>query len=324
MGFPGLEWYVPTMPAISTQHRHDRATNDSSVTADDDHPFATIEATSDERTTGALDGGRLAVLTESLREHGAAVITDAVDLRHCDLLLDAMLAELDQAAAKPHSLLVHGHVQHNPPLWAEHLHADIVANPLAVTVARALLGFGIHLSLYTGNTMLGHTTDPQPVHWDDPQLWPGLAQAPPPASLVVNLPLVDVTLANGALEVWPGTHRDVRSGNPAEQGLLVPEEWLATRRAEVPPVRVPLPRGALLLRDARLWHRGTINTTPQPRPMVALLYTAWWFRPYAIDFYPDAKPILDGLGIGVTARYREAFDHHTWPPDWNLVARPVD
>jgi ectoine hydroxylase-related dioxygenase (phytanoyl-CoA dioxygenase family) len=305
------------MSTLASEHHHSHRTGGG-------HPFTIVEASPDERAAGALTSERLAAVAASLREHGAAVIRGAVDLERCDLLLEAMMAELDQAAAKPHALDSKGHLQHNPPPRAEHLHVDIFANPVAVSVARALLGQGIQLSLYTGNTMLGHTAEAQPVHWDEFQLWAGLSQAPPAASLTVNIPLVDVTVENGALELWPGTHHDARSGDHVGEGLLVPEDWLDTRRADVPPVRVPLPRGALFLRDGRVWHRGTTNTTAHPRPMVAMLYTAWWFRPYVIDFYPDAEPMLRASGIGVTARYREAFDHHLWPPNWNLVPQPVD
>ena len=187
-----------------------------------------------------------------------------------------------------------------------------------------MLGPGIHLSLYTGNTMLGGTSQAQPVHWDEPQLWPDLTHAPPASSLIVNIPLVDVSLAKGALEVWPGTHLDVRTGGSRPDPFLVPDEWLESRRDEAPPVRVPLPTGALLLRDSRMWHRGTTNTTAEARPMVAMLYTAWWFRPLAIDFHPDAEPTLKASGVSVTARYRESFDHHAWPPNWELIPKPVD
>ena len=66
--------------------------------------------------------------------------------------------------------------------------------------------------------------------------------------------------------------------------LLVPEEWLTARRAEAPPVRMPAPKGALLMRDLRMWHRGTTNATAEARPMIALSYQPWWYRPLAIDF----------------------------------------
>jgi len=287
------------------------------------HPFLTLEATADELAAGALAPDRLAAAIESLRTLGAAVILDAVDLDVCDRLLAAMLADLDAAAAKPPSLDIRGHVQHNPPLRAEHLHVEVFANPIALSIVRALLGRNVQLALYTGNTMLPGTTDAQPVHWDEHQLWPGLETAPPAATVTVNIPLVDVTLDNGAIELWPGTHLDPRSGDRMGDGLLVPDSWLEARRAEQPPVRVPVPRGALLLRDGRLWHRGTTNSTDEARPMVAMVYGASWFRPLAIDFDPDARPILESSGLRVLARYRESFDQLEWPPSWDIVAKPV-
>jgi ectoine hydroxylase-related dioxygenase (phytanoyl-CoA dioxygenase family) len=298
-------------------------TDVTDVALDIDHPFATVEATAEEVATGTLTEPRLTAVVDSLRVHGAAVVLNAVDLDHCEQLREVMLAELDQAVAEPAALDVHGHVQHNPPPRAEYLYVDVFANPIALAAVRAILGPVVHLSLYTGNTMLGGTAQAQPVHWDDPQLWAGMTEAPPASSLVVNIPLVDVTVENGALEVWPGTHLDVRSGGRLED-LHVPYEWLAPRRAEVPPVRVPIPKGALFIRDARLWHRGTTNSTDQPRPMVAMLYNTWWYRPFTIDFYPDAEPVLKQSGVRVTPRYRESFNHQVWPPNWELVPKPVD
>ena len=288
------------------------------------HPFQIVRATPEERRQGELAPAHLAAVLSSIGEHGAAIVLDAVDIDACDALREAMLAELEEAARLPAALEVPGHVQHTPPPSAAHLHADLFANPTATSVCRALLGRGIHLALYTGNTMLGHTTTSQPVHWDEPQLWPSLPHAAPAHSLTINIPLVDVTEDNGALELWPGTHLDVRSGARVGDGLLVPEEWLEARRREVPPVRVPVPKGALLLRDGRVWHCGTTNTTPEPRPMLAMVYSAWWFRALPIDFHTDAQPVLEAAGVRVTARYRDEFDHLAWPPDWDIVAKPVD
>jgi hypothetical protein len=287
-----------------------------------DHPFVTLRASTEEIAAGALSAERLSKVVGSIRVHGAAIVEGAVALDHCDALRASMAEDLDAAARHPFALEVRGHVQHNPPPRARDLYADIIANPIAVSVARALMG-RVRLALYTGNTMLAHTTQRQPVHWDDYQLWPGLEQAPPTSSLAVNIPLVDVSLDNGALEVWPGTHLDVRSVEQRKT-LLVPNDWLEARRAEVPPVRVPLSKGALLLRDLRMWHRGTTNSTAEARPMLALSYQPWWYRPVAIDFYKDAEPVLTKLRVPVTARYRERFDHLAWPPNWDLVPAPVD
>jgi len=287
-----------------------------------DHPFVTLRAGAGEIAAGALSAERLSNVVESIRVHGASILEGAVDLDHCDALRASMAEDLDAAARHPFALDIPGHVQHNPPPRARDLYADIIANPIAVSIARALMG-RVRLALYTGNTMLAHTTQQQPVHWDDYQLWPGLEQAPPTSSLAVNIPLVDVSLDNGALEVWPGTHLDVRAVEHRKT-LLVPNDWLKARRVEVPPVRVPLSKGAMLLRDLRMWHRGTTNSTGEARPMLALSYQPWWYRPLAIDFYKDAEPVLTKLRVPVTARYRERFDYLAWPPNWDLVPAPVD
>jgi hypothetical protein len=287
-----------------------------------DHPFVTLRAGAEEIAAGALSAERLSNVVESIRVHGASILEGAVDLDHCDALRASMAEDLDAAARHPFALDIPGHVQHNPPPRARDLYADIIANPIAVSIARALMG-RVRLALYTGNTMLAHTTQQQPVHWDDYQLWPGLEQAPPTSSLAVNIPLVDVSLDNGALEVWPGTHLDVRAVEHRKT-LLVPNDWLEARRVEVPPVRVPLSKGAMLLRDLRMWHRGTTNSTGEARPMLALSYQPWWYRPLAIDFYKDAEPVLTKLRVPVTARYRERFDYLAWPPNWDLVPAPVD
>jgi len=286
-------------------------------------PFATVHATPDELAAGKLAPERHVAIVDSIRTHGAAIVVGAVDAAHCDALRASMDEDLAAAAAKPYALEVPGHVQHNPPPRARDLYPDVIANPLALSVARALMG-RVRLSLYTGNTMLPHTTQAQPLHWDEYQLWPGLDAAPPVAALVVNIPLVDVGLENGAMEVWPGTHLDVRSIEMFPKSLLVPNEWIEARRARVPPVHVPLPKGALFLRDLRMWHRGTTNSTGAPRPLLAVSYSPWWYRPLAIDFYSDARPVVEALGVPVTARYRERFDHLAWPPNWDLVPAPVD
>ena len=274
------------------------------------HPFAVVNPDEVPRAVA------------SIQEHGAAIVVDAVDTNVIDELHAVMLEELPHAATLPAALDIPGHVQHTPPPKAKYLHRDVIANPAAMAVLRAVIG-PVQLSLYTGNTMLGGTSQQQPVHWDEAQLWPHAPGPTPPQQLTINIPLVDVEIENGALEVWPGTHLDMRSGARPHHDLEVPEDWLDARRAEVPPVPVPLARGSLLIRDGRLWHRGTTNSTTEPRPMIAVVYHAAWFRPLAVDFYADAEPVLAELGVRATARFRDAFDHQVWPPNWELIPKPL-
>jgi hypothetical protein len=39
-----------------------------------------------------------------------------------------------------------------------------------------------------------------------------------------------------------------------------------------------MPAGSLLIRDMRMWHRGTPNRSNEPRPNMALIYSRFWLR----------------------------------------------
>ena len=54
------------------------------------------------------------------------------------------------------------------------------------------------------------------------------------------------------------------------------------READHPPVTATVPRGGVLLRDIRLWHRGVHNPGVVPRHMLAICYSADRVRPVTI------------------------------------------
>lgn len=77
-----------------------------------------------------------------------------------------------------------------------------------------------------------------------------------------NIPLVDFTWANGAIEFIPGSHR-------------LPRSFLKLGFLELPHLfsaRLDLRRGDALLRDGNTLHRGTPNLTDHPRPMLDQTY----------------------------------------------------
>jgi ectoine hydroxylase-related dioxygenase (phytanoyl-CoA dioxygenase family) len=125
-------------------------------------------------------------------------------------------------------------------------------------------------------------SDYQRVHSDTRLLYPELDAPLPVFGIVVNLPLVDCTEENGSLEFWPGTH--LLTG-PVELERLPP--GTESRRGN-------LRAGSLLVRDLRMWHRGTPNRSARPRPHLALVYGRSWFR---FNQQPPTVPqaAFDGL-----------------------------
>ena len=79
--------------------------------------------------------------------------------------------------------------------------------------------------------------------------------------LVVNVAVVDTEIANGAIDVLPGTHKKFY------------KFWrYAAERAYKRTTRLPMKQGDVLVRSSNLWHRGMPNLTNAPRPMIALTF----------------------------------------------------
>ena len=170
-----------------------------------------------------------------------------------------------------------------------------MANPFVCQVTRAVLGRGAFNNTLTGNTSVPGS-GLQPVHVDDGQLWPNLSVAHPPARLVVNVPLSETTEENGAIELWPGSHLDTRMviGN----NIRVPEEHVDARRAVRGPLRGCTGKGAVLIRDMRLWHRGTANRSAAPRFMIAMIHSvAWYRRKRRFELERACAPMFAGCAI---------------------------
>ena len=165
--------------------------------------------------------------------------------------------------------------------------------------------------LATDTPLLG--SDFQEIHRDTPPLFPEIGFEPPSYQLAVNFPLIDVTHAHGPVEIARGTHR-----LPRAEG----EAMLA--RGEVTLEAHPMALGDVMIRDVRGLHRGTPNTTDEPRPMVVIGYSRRWLhRPeVSIDIPRDAlpglserarrllrtNPIVDRIDAGAGERY-QAFLH---------------
>lgn len=79
--------------------------------------------------------------------------------------------------------------------------------------------------------------------------------------LILNVAVVDTDLANGAMELIPGSHRRFW------------RFWrFALERPDRNSVRVPMKRGDILVRTSNVWHRGMPNRTQVARPMLALTW----------------------------------------------------
>jgi ectoine hydroxylase-related dioxygenase (phytanoyl-CoA dioxygenase family) len=131
-------------------------------------------------------------------------------------------------------------------------------------------------------------SDYQVIHSDAPAFYPEVAVSMPPAGLVLNIPLVDVTEENGPMEIWPGgTH-------------LTPENLNNPNRInemgkQSAPQKVLMAKGSLLLRDLRMWHRGTPNKSDAIRPNLATIYARPWWRGHYQDTLGIKEEVFETL-----------------------------
>ncbi len=250
-----------------------------------------------EHAAGRFEAAAVQHAIAALRKDGFLVINDIVEHDHLDRLRERMTGDLDTIRALPavpHNF-VWGNIQQNPPPDAGLVFRDVVANPFVCQVTRELLGPGAFNDYLSGNTNIPGS-GLQPVHVDDGQLWPDLQMAHPPARLVVNVALGDTTAENGAIELWPGTHLDTSMaiGNDTK----VPKEQVAARRAVRGPVQGSTSKGSMLIRDMRLWHRGTPNRSAGTRFMIAMIHSvAWYRRTRRFELEEACAPVFAGCPI---------------------------
>ncbi|HXW79314.1 MAG TPA: phytanoyl-CoA dioxygenase family protein [Acidimicrobiales bacterium] len=193
------------------------------------------------------------------------------------------------------------------PLESPFLDADVVADPLVLSLLGELLDGDVVCTYYASDTALPGS-EYQPVHPDVRPLFPGLAITLPPVNYVLDIPLVDFGLDNGPLEMWPqGTHlvpdngvipkEGARGGQEARQGL---DQLFAE---SLGPMALTMPAGSFLIRDTRLWHRGTPNRTTEKRSMLAMVFSRSWYRP---DMLPMSRSVYDSLTEPVKSLFRTA------------------
>jgi ectoine hydroxylase-related dioxygenase (phytanoyl-CoA dioxygenase family) len=172
---------------------------------------------------------------------------------------------------------------------------QIVANGLVLPVLRDLLGDDLAVDYLAADTPLqgsGYQTahaDGRPLFAEAPVSLPGYAY-------VLNIPLVDFRLDNGPLEIWPNGSHMISGVSPAD----------GTRH--YPAAQVCMPAGSMLVRDARMWHRGTPNHSPGMRPNLAVVYTRPWYR------FGQAE-------VGTMPPRISAQTWETWPPEMRALFR---
>lgn len=160
------------------------------------------------------------------------------------------------------------HIRLYLPFEMPFIDESIIAHPFVLQVVDRLLGEDCVLHYFATNTSLPGGQKCQPVHADTGAVFGDRCPVNLPISnLVVNFPLVDTHENNGPMEIWPGgTH-------------LLPDYWYGPKSynknklaEHMTSIKAFMPAGSIMIRDDRMWHRGTPNRSDRPRPNIAMIY----------------------------------------------------
>ena len=241
----------------------------------------------------------------ALHEHGLVVLAGAADADALRALKERMDRDtvrlLEYCAQIGAAALQTGHLTQGPPPYPPFLHESVLAHPHVWAMAHRLLGPGAALLYYSGNTNCPGSGF-QPVHIDQPHAYDGTT---PMSTLVLSIPVQDISAHNGAMEVWPGTH--TLATEPR-----VSEARLDERRTVRPPFQIEGAVGDIVIRDARMWHRGVTNPSDEYRHLISVVLHASPRTHVAFDH--SARPFVESVDVNLNATYDDLREDYLFGP----------
>ncbi|ANE45233.1 hypothetical protein SY83_01575 [Paenibacillus swuensis] len=237
-----------------------------------------IQLSPKELETLRLEPETLAFAVEQVKVNGYVLLEKVVPDSVIEELRQAFDPLFDEYIQKKGYNTGTNRAQMHLPFQAPFNHEYIIAHPLAMAIIDELLGQD-HKCVYFASDTPMPGSDYQNVHSDIMPLFPDYSAALPAYSLVLNVPLVDTTEENGPLEIWPGgTHLNGDRTNHDTLDGSVNKHVDIVRAAEyMLSEKILMPAGSIVIRDIRMWHRGTPNRSDRRRTNIALIYNRTWF-----------------------------------------------
>lgn len=208
----------------------------------------------------------IASLADQIRMTGYVILENMIPQDLVATMLDRFDTLLEQKRANEPTNRGVNRYQMHLPFEAPFAEPILYANSTVLAILSNLFGQDFICTYFASDTPFPGS-DYQPVHLDCRLPFPESEYGVPVYSVVVNTPLVDFTAENGPLEMWPGgTHMIAQ---PKDMEII---------SKQMTSIRPLIKAGDILLRDARVWHRGTPSNGNRSRPNLALVYSRGWFR----------------------------------------------
>ncbi|AZN42540.1 phytanoyl-CoA dioxygenase family protein [Paenibacillus albus] len=238
-----------------------------------------IKLTEQELASGVLSPEMLEIAAEQVRVNGYVLFDKVLSDEKIKGIRDAFDPIFDEFIEKRGYNTGTNRAQMFLPFMQPFIDEEVIAHPIVMSVIEKVLGKGFNCSYFASDTPMPGS-DYQAVHCDIMPLFPELTVPLPPFSLVVNIPLVDVTEENGPLEVWPGgTHLNPDNANhDTLDGSVNPNLHIVRAAEGMHSEKVFMSAGSIVIRDIRMWHRGTPNNSDYRRTNLAMIYNRHWYQ----------------------------------------------
>lgn len=213
---------------------------------------------------------------EELFSKGYTIIPNLISKETCDKLKANLDSRFNEDLPYNYSK---GHYQIHLPNDLENFPSEIVLNDTIHNLIQQVLGRSYYMYSYTCNANLAK--EDQPYHMDCSHFHPieaikKFGSPGPPIQLIVNTYLQDTDESNGSFEIVPGSHLFT--------DFLIDEEGIIEKEYIPNTIKCNLPKGSVIIRDKRTWHRGTKNLSENVRYMVGTSYTMNWYKLGNIKF----------------------------------------
>ena len=214
-----------------------------------------------------------------LRAHFPAPLIDACRKAFWPVLLDYLKMHSEAPNRGPHRHFLP--MPFEPPCFTPGFFFD----PTVLSIIHSFMDqrivadqWGCDVPLRGSQNQEAHVDYRRPLFAEAPDL------SLPPYMLCVSFGLVNITSANGPIEIAPGTHRMPRA-----------EAMRAVQSAEIEMQSVPLEIGDVLIRHPWAFDRGTPNTTDTPRALVTIRYVRHWYADNSREVNSMPLAIWQGL-----------------------------
>ena len=224
-----------------------------------------MKLSADELQNQKLNPDTLEMAVQQIRNNGVITFDSVLPQDLLDRLSEAYTPLYEAFIQNPGQTFGTNHFRVYLPFEEPFIDLRVICSPFVMPIMEALLGEDL-VCHYLATNACAPGSEHQPAHSDYRILFPEADIAVPPFHIVLNIPLVDVTEENGPVEYWAGgTHR-----------LNIPFGQVDAIAQHMNSEFATMPAGSLMMRDGRMWHRGTTNRSNAPRPQIAIVYTRPW------------------------------------------------